>query len=97
MQPSKTPEILPFEMIWMELEGIMLSEISQSEKDNFHMISLIQRISEFENKTEDHRGREGKMKQDKTKRETHHKRLLISGNLRFPLRKQTKGRWRRGG
>ena len=25
--------ILPFAMTWMELEGIMLSEISQSEKD----------------------------------------------------------------
>ena len=24
-----------------ELEGIMLSEISQSEKDNYHMVSLI--------------------------------------------------------
>jgi len=33
--------ILPFAMTWMELEGIMLSEISQSEKDNYHMISLI--------------------------------------------------------
>ena len=27
-------------LTWMELEGIMLSEISQSEKDNY-MISLI--------------------------------------------------------
>ena len=26
---------------WMELEGVMLSEISQSEKDNYHMLSLI--------------------------------------------------------
>ena len=34
-------EILPFAMTWMELEGIMPSEISQSEKDNYHMISLI--------------------------------------------------------
>ena len=37
----KRNEILPFAMTWMELEGIMLSEISQSEKDNYHMISLI--------------------------------------------------------
>ena len=37
----KTKEILPFETTWMELESIMLSEISQSEKDNYHMISLI--------------------------------------------------------
>ena len=40
----KTNEILPFPMTWMELEGIMLSEISQSVKDNYHMISLIGRI-----------------------------------------------------
>ena len=36
----KKDEILPFAMTWMALEGIMLSEISQSEKDNYH-ISLI--------------------------------------------------------
>ena len=29
----KKTEILPFATTWMELEGIMLSEISQSEKD----------------------------------------------------------------
>ena len=34
-------EILPFEETWMELEHIMLSEISQTEKDKYHMISLI--------------------------------------------------------
>ena len=34
-------EILPFAATWMELEGIMLSEISQSEKDRYHMFSLI--------------------------------------------------------
>ena len=37
----KRNEILPFAMMWMELEGIMLSEISQLEKDNYHMISPI--------------------------------------------------------
>ena len=31
---------LPFASTWMELEGIMLSEIHQSE-DNHHMVSLI--------------------------------------------------------
>ena len=34
-------EILPFAPMWMELEGIMLSEISQSEKDKYHMTSLV--------------------------------------------------------
>ena len=37
----KMNEILPFATMWMELEGIMLSEISQSEKDKHHMTSLI--------------------------------------------------------
>ena len=29
-----------FVTTWMDLEGIMLSEISQTEKDKYHMISL---------------------------------------------------------
>ena len=37
-------EILPFSTMWMELEVIMLSEISQSEKEKYHMISLIHGI-----------------------------------------------------
>ena len=32
-------EILPFAAMWMELEGLMLNEISQSEKDRYHMFS----------------------------------------------------------
>ena len=34
-------KILPFATSWSDLESIMLSEISQSEKDKYHMISLI--------------------------------------------------------
>ena len=34
-------EILPFMTIWLELEGIMLNEISQTEKDKYFMFSLI--------------------------------------------------------
>ena len=37
----KKNKILPFVTAWMDLENIMLSEISQSEKDKYHMISLI--------------------------------------------------------
>ena len=37
----KKKEVLPFETVWMVLENILLSEISQSEKDKYHMISLI--------------------------------------------------------
>ena len=31
-------ELLPFMTAWMELESIMLSEVSQSVKDKYHMI-----------------------------------------------------------
>ena len=34
-------ENLPFATVWMDLDNIMLNEISQSEKDKYHMISLI--------------------------------------------------------
>ena len=34
-------EILPFVRVWMHLDSIMLSKISQSEKDKYQMISLI--------------------------------------------------------
>ena len=37
----KKKKILSFEMVWMELENITLSEISSSEKDKYHTISLI--------------------------------------------------------
>ena len=40
LQIFKKNEILPFAATWMELECIMLSKISQSEKDKY-MISLI--------------------------------------------------------
>ena len=34
-------EILPFANTWVDLEGIMLSEISQIEEDKFCMLSRI--------------------------------------------------------
>ena len=37
----KKKETLPFVTAWMGLKSIMLSEISQSEKDKYQMISLI--------------------------------------------------------
>ena len=40
----KKNEIMPFAATWMDLEVIKLSELSQKEKDNYHMISLICRI-----------------------------------------------------
>ena len=37
----KKKEILPFTTTWMDLEDIMLNEISQAEKDKYLMILLI--------------------------------------------------------
>ena len=37
----KKNEIWPFVATWMELEGITLREISQAEKDRYHIFSLI--------------------------------------------------------
>ena len=37
----KKNEVMPFAATWMDLEIIILSEVSQTEKDKYHMISLI--------------------------------------------------------
>ena len=36
----KRNEIMPFAATWMDLEMIILSEVSQTEKDKYHLISL---------------------------------------------------------
>ena len=36
----KKNEIMPFVATWMELETLILSEVSQKEKDKYCMISL---------------------------------------------------------
>ena len=46
----KAVEIQPSPTIWMDLEVIMLSEISQTEKDKYCMFSLICGI--LKNKTQ---------------------------------------------
>ena len=35
---TKKNNILPFLATWLDLEGIILSEVSQTEKDNYCMI-----------------------------------------------------------
>ena len=40
----KKNKIMPFAATWMELETLILSEVSQKEKDKSHMISLISGI-----------------------------------------------------
>ena len=38
---ERKKDFLPFAAAWMDLESIMLSEISQVVKDKYHMISPI--------------------------------------------------------
>ena len=40
----KKNKIMPFSATWMELETLILSEVSQKEKDKYHIISLISGI-----------------------------------------------------
>ena len=42
--------MLPFAVTWVDLDGIMLSEISQTEKDKYCMLSLICGIEKKYNK-----------------------------------------------
>ena len=37
----KMNKIMPFAATWMELQTLTLSEVSQKEKDEYHMISHI--------------------------------------------------------
>ena len=38
---KRNDDIMPFAATWMELENLILSEMSQKDKDKYHMISLI--------------------------------------------------------
>ena len=40
----KKNKIMAFAATWMQLETLILSEVSQKEKDKYHMISLICRV-----------------------------------------------------
>ena len=70
-------EIMPFAATWMVLEGIMLSEISQSEKDIicFHLPMDFEHL----NRRRWGRGR-GTNSYKQRGRETNHKRLFNTEN-----------------
>ena len=38
---ERKKELIPFATVWMELESIMLSEISQTVRDKYHMMSSL--------------------------------------------------------
>ena len=40
----KKNEIMPFAATWKDLEIVLLREVSQTEKEKYHMISLINRM-----------------------------------------------------
>ena len=40
----KKNEVMPFAATWTKLEIVILSEVSQAEKQKYHMISLMCRI-----------------------------------------------------
>ena len=71
-------EIWPFVAMWMELEGIMLSEISQSEKDRYHMFHSYVDLEKLK-RSPWGKGR-GKNSYKQRGREANHKRLLNAEN-----------------
>ena len=40
-------EILPFAAMWMDLENIMLSEMSQKEKDKCYILLICKKITQM--------------------------------------------------
>ena len=72
-------EIWPFVATWMELESVMLSEISQSEKDRYHMLHSYVDLEKL-NRRPWERG-SGKQKKLQRGREANPKRPLRTENI----------------
>ena len=48
---QREKELIPFATAWMELESIMLSEMSQTGRDKYHMISPLTETQSTEEKS----------------------------------------------
>ena len=59
---ERNKEILPFATAWMELESIMLSDISQVVKDKYHMISPVSGIKSIKQTSKQNRIRDREIK-----------------------------------
>ena len=52
---TKNNKIMPFAATWMNLEIIILSEVCQTEKDKYHMLSLMTQMNVFSKQKQIHR------------------------------------------
>ena len=48
----KKKEILPFVTRWMDLKGIILSEVNQTERDKYSVTYMLNLINESQHKTQ---------------------------------------------
>ena len=63
---ERKKELLPFATAWMELESIMLSEISQAMKDKYHTISPINGTQSTKQTSKQNRTRDIEIKNELT-------------------------------
>ena len=56
---TKRNEIELFVMRWMDLETVTQSEVSQKEKNKYHMLTYIWNLKKKKNGSEEPRGRTG--------------------------------------
>ena len=63
---ERKKELIPFATTWMELESIMLSEISQEVRDKYHMISPLTGTLSIEEKSKQNITRDIEVKDNLT-------------------------------
>ena len=77
-----------FASMWIELEGIMLSEVNRSEKDKHYMVSLTWGILKI---VKGIIGERRENEWEKSERVTKHERLLTLGNERGVVEGEARG------